>query len=379
MLKAVFKYLVVLLLLAGAVFASMKYANREKASYTAPVPSVYVALPSKRTISETASFGAHIEARAAIPVVPLVNGTITKYPARAGDFVKKGELLALIDDSPFRQQMLQAQAAYTGYDSSFKRVSQLYQAGAATKQEFESLQSQRDAARAQYELARLQLDYAKVTAPVSGTILSAPLAVGNLGNTQQPVAVIADLSDLVVRLSVPEKYFNKFVSNQTHISAKIIKERENYADSSTAEEYTATIDTIAPYVDARAKTFEATFKISDAPEIFKPGMYVRIEVSFMQHKNVPSLPITARKTDGSCYVFAADSSADAIQKSLAQNEPVEGQAEHILLTDIISDGEWFVVPSEFADRLFIVEGQGAVFNGQPVVATSLVNLARTGE
>ena len=61
--------------------------------------------------------------------------------------------------------------------------------------------------KAQYDLAKLQYDYTEVKASIDGTILAADLAEGSIGTQTQPVAVLADLSHLVVRLKVPEKYF----------------------------------------------------------------------------------------------------------------------------------------------------------------------------
>lgn len=372
-MRKLLKYIVIILLLAAIVVAAMYFSGKNKQSYTAPLPNVHVSQPEKRTVAESISFGAHIEARAMIPVIPLVSGTITKYPARAGDYIKEGDLLAQIDPAPFQQQMLQAKAAYTGYESSFNRIAGLYRAGAATRQDYETMQSQRDASHAQYELAQLQLSYAKVTAPVSGTILAAPLAVGNIGSQQQPVAIIADLDELVIRLQVPEKYFSLFVKNRNNLSAVVIRESENSSTGTIQEKCNARVDTLAPYVDARSKTFEAVFKLADAPETFRPGMYTRIAVTFSEHKNVPALPITSRKTDGSCYIFSAENgeSSEKIKSMLAEDENVSGLATHVSFNDVISDGEWFVVPNEYADKLFIIEGQGSVFNGQQVIATAL--------
>lgn len=350
---SIFKYILVIAVMAAIVFAAAFFSNKNKKEYIPPTPSVSVARPVGRTIADKISFSAHIEARSMVAVIPLVSGTIVEYPAKAGDLVKKDSVLAVIDEKPLRQQMLQAKAAYTGYESSFKRVAGLYKAGSVSRQEYESVLAQRDASRAQYELAQLQLGYAKVTAPVSGTILSAPLAVGNVGSSNQPVAVIADLDDLVIRLQVPEKYFSLFAKNSKALYAEVLREVEGVESKVSIESCNAVVDSIAPYVDATAKTFETVFKLVDKPETFRPGMYARIIVTFREYENAPALPITARKTDGSCYIL------------------VDDHAEHVMFSDVVSDGEWFMVPKNYADKLFLVEGQGVVFNGQQVSAMEI--------
>ena len=92
-----------------------------------------------------------------IPVVPFVSGTIMEYPIKSGMQINKGDLIAKIDDEPYKQQMLQAKAAYLGYQSTFERVENLYKANAATQQNYDSAKAQRDAAKAQYDLAILQM------------------------------------------------------------------------------------------------------------------------------------------------------------------------------------------------------------------------------
>ena len=151
--SGVLKYILVVVAAVVVVLAVRLFAGGEYASYTVPPPAVTVAYPVRGTMTESLTLNGHVEARSMIPVIPLVSGTILDYPARSGESVAAGELLAQIDPEPFRQQMLQAQAAYTGYESSFRRVEGLYQAGAATRQEYDTLKSQRDAAKAQYDLA----------------------------------------------------------------------------------------------------------------------------------------------------------------------------------------------------------------------------------
>ena len=158
-----------------------------------------------------------------IPVVPFVNGKIEAYPISVGKHIQKGQLIARIDSESYIQQQKQAAAAYEGLATSFTRVESLYNAGAATRQDYDTLKAQTDAAKAQLELADLQLSYTNVTAPVSGTILQAPLATGSIASTQSILAVISNLDNQVVRLNVPEKYYNYFTQNKLSLSAKVYK------------------------------------------------------------------------------------------------------------------------------------------------------------
>ena len=365
------KYILVVVVALAIVLGVKFFAGREAISYTVPVPAVTVALPVVGTMEESLTINGHVEARSMIPVIPLVSGTIVDYPAKAGEQVVAGQLLAQIDPEAFRQQMLQAQAAYTGFESSFKRVEGLYKAGAAPKQEYDTVKAQRDAARAQYDLAVLQLGYASVNSPVAGTVLAAPLSAGSVAGSPQPVAVVADLSDLVVRLQVPEKYFTLFSQYRHQLKAQIILPQDEVGLSLAGSEAgtgdvklaQGRLDTMAPYIDGSSKTFETVFQLEEGREWFTPGMFVRVRIVFNSLENVLLLPITARKMDGTLYFLEAseiktDSEA-AIQGRL-------GSWNH---QDSVTDNQWIVVPDEYRTTLFVVEGQERVLAGQEVQAT----------
>lgn len=388
--QGLMKYIIVVVIALAIVLMVKLFAGREALSYEVPIPAVTVALPVVGTMEESLTINGHVEARSMIPVIPLVSGTIVDYPAKAGEQVEAGQLLAQIDPEAFRQQMLQAQAAYTGFESSFKRVEGLYKAGAATQQEYDTVKAQRDAARAQYDLAVLQLGYASVNSPVAGTVLAAPLSAGSVAAAPQPVAVVADLSDLVVRLQVPEKYFTLFSQYRHQLKAQIILPQDEVGLSvagAVARAVAGTeaggvklaqgrLDTMAPYIDGSSKTFETVFQLEAGREWFTPGMFVQVRIVFNSLENVLLLPITARKMDGTLYFLEAageenlKSKADSAADSASDlGTAIGGRLDALNHRDSVSDNQWLVVPDAYKNTLFVVEGQERVLAGQQVQAT----------
>lgn len=364
------KYILVVVVALAIVLGVKFFAGREAISYSVPVPAVTVALPVVGTMEESLTINGHVEARSMIPVIPLVSGTIVDYPAKASEQVVAGQLLAQIDPEAFRQQMLQAQAAYTGFESSFKRVEGLYKAGAATQQEYDTVKAQRDAARAQYDLAVLQLGYASVSSPVAGTVLAAPLSAGSVAASPQPVAVVADLSNLVVRLQVPEKYFTLFSQYRHQLKAQIILPQDEVglslagseAETGDVKLAQGRLDTMAPYIDGSSKTFETVFQLEEGREWFTPGMFVRVRIVFNSLENVLLLPITARKMDGTLYFL------EASEMKTDSESAIQGRLSSWNHQDSVTDNQWIVVPDEYQTRLFVVEGQERVLAGQEVQA-----------
>lgn len=317
------------------------------------LPVVVIQKPVRQSLVESISISGYIEAKSMIPVVPFVSGTITEYPVSVGDYVEKNQLLAKIDDKPFRQQMIQAEAAYFAAKSTYDRVESLYKAGATTQQNYDTTRAQYDANKAQYDLAKLQLGYTEVCSPISGTVLVADQAVGDIGNQQSPVAIVADLNNLVVRLKVPEKYFDLFVSEKENLSVKITRPAEkNLFEDAVSP---AIIENIAPYVSPQNKTFEVVCRLTQNSERFKPGMFVKVQIAYKTYENVPVIPLNAKKMDGSFYIYDEES-----------------QTVHFQMPDektsisSVNDGINFIVDEQFADSYFVIDGQNFVFDGQKV-------------
>ena len=347
--KKLLKYL--LFLFVAAIFVLLIIlVTRKKpiAQKEDALPAVVIQKPQNGRLVESVIISGYVEANAMIPVVPFVSGTITEYPARAGDFVEKDTLLAKIDDAPFRQQLIQAEAAYFAAKSTFDRLENLYKSGATTQQNYDSAKAQADASKAQYDLARLQVDYTEVRAPVDGTILIADQAVGGLGTQTQPIAVLADLTNQVVRLKVPEKYFDLFNLERESLTVKVTRpaEKDMYEDAVTP----ATIENIAPYVSPESKNFIVVCRLDQPGERFRPGMFVKVQVAYKTYENVPLISLKARKMDGSFYVY--DQASSTVKFVEGSNLPV--------------DENNFIVPQEYRDSYIVMDGQNFVFDGQKV-------------
>ena len=337
--RRLIKYIIFILIVASTLFG-LKYffSTRETITYTPPTTPVTTVKASIGDIDKGIKISTHIEADAMIPVVPFVSGTIEEYNIQDGQLVNKDDILAVIDREAYYQQMLQAKAGYLAYESAYKRVKELNSLGAATAQDLDSATAQRDASKAQLELANLQLSYTEVKAPISGTILKAPQAVGDIASNQSPVAIIANLDDLVVNVSVPEKYYSAINNNKDNLKFLI---------TANASSSTATLISISPYIDATTKTFNIKLHI-DEPSQFVPGMYAKAEIIYESKSDIKILPQTIRKSDGSLYIV------------------VDNVAKHITFTPEIENDFFFQAPNGYEDALFIDEGHNDVLDGEKI-------------
>ena len=350
-MKRVLKYLIALVVIALAFFAvAWFYSTREVETYTSPLTPVEVMKPEVRNIRESYTVTGYIEAEAMVPVVPFVSGTITEYYAENDMIVKKDQVLAVIDTEPYELQVKQAEAAYLAYEATFERVSALYEKGAATKQNYDEVKAQRDAGKAQYELSQLQLSYCYVDSPVDGTILMSSGAVGSIGTSDSPIAVIANLDNLIVNVTVPEKYYHKINSNKDSLKINVVRKIGDEEDSTTA-----TLVSVSPYIDPKTKTFKVKVRLTGDVSLFRPGMMVNVELIYNEEE-VLSLPQSIKKLDGSVYIV---------------NEDADGnyRAGYLELPTLLEDDNFFQVDEKYRDVEFIYRGQTMVLDGEIVNVT----------
>lgn len=350
----IIRYCILMLVLAALGFGAYAlFANRDTTVYNEPPPAVVLAKPFTGTLEKSLTVSGTIEAEALIPVFPFVSGTIQSYPLKEGDLIEEGETIALIDPQAYRQQLVQAQAAYTVAQSTFDRIQRLYEAKATTQQNYEQALAQRDASKAQWELAQLQLDYATVKAPVAGTVIQAPTAVGNVASNQQPLLVIANLDNLVVNLDVPERYYDIIEKYKTDLSALVKRSAFTGLTGPGESELIvseASVETIGSYIQPQSKTFTVRCKLLENQHDFKPGMHVQVRLVYQSILDVPLLWQKDRTIDGNAYIYDSDSE----------------QVRWIALETVDENDEVFIVPDAYRNMLFVVEGQHRILDGQRV-------------
>lgn len=334
-------YIVFILLAAAAVFGlNYFFSTRETITYTRPLKSVTVTEPVRGDAGSTIVLTGYIESETTVPVISMVGGTVTSVLFEEGDKVEKDELLATTDRRIYEAQAAQAEAQYKVAESTYRRLLSLMDADAVSAQELEGAAAQFEAASAQKELATLQLSYTFITAPAKGTILQRNISPGSTASPENPVAVIADLDDLTLSLSIPYAYYPD-ITKADDISFIV---SENISGSSSS----ATLVSISPYIDASTRSFRVKLKIDD-PASFRPGMYVSVSLAYDIRKDVLLLPQSIRRSDGSAYAVK-DGKAVYIPSSELQDE----------------DSEYFIVPPEYGEMLFISDGQNSVLDNEMV-------------
>jgi RND family efflux transporter MFP subunit len=341
-LVSVLKYIILLLVIAGFILFYQTYMRPQPQEVYIPTPPVVVVQPRNGSLSETIRLSGYAEAKKLVTVLPQVGGQLSSLYAREGQRVFTGDLLAVIDRTSYQLQADQAEAAYLSAQSSYERVKKLFESGAATQQNFDQAKAQYENYRTQYELAKLQLEYTNVTAPIAGTVLTTHTTEGSLIGTQSPIATIADLSQQQIRVRIPEVYYDLFVQRMGSMKVEI--RRPGTSTGSTGH-----ILRVDAYIDAQSRSFEAVCSI-DRPGDLRPGMYVEVTCIIGVHENLYILPYETM-TPGNILWYV---------------DPVDSRAYSMKIDPAVETEEGFSIPARYRDYLFIREGQHFLRESQQV-------------
>jgi RND family efflux transporter MFP subunit len=159
-----------------------------------PPPKVTVAHPTRQPVVDYLTFTGNTQAINTVQLKARVQGFLEKILFKDGDMVKKGQLLFLIQQNTYQDQLEQAEAQVlqqkANYDHAVvetARYTRLVKQKAAAQLDLDNWKFQRDAfragmlaAQAARSLAKLNLDYTRVTAPFDGRIGRHLVDVGNL-------------------------------------------------------------------------------------------------------------------------------------------------------------------------------------------------------
>ncbi len=200
-----------------------------------------------------------------------VNGELTSVSSKEGDVVKKGQVLATLDQTDFKISLDASQAEFDRASSEFKRAKSLISQGAISTADFEKLKAQKSNATAQLESAKQNLKYTVLKAPFKGVVAKQYLSNFEKISSSMSFSVIQDLSSFEVKINIPESVMIKLKRDES--------DREVYAvfDGNQKNRYPLTFKEVSTRSDERTQTYAVKF-VMDAPDDINllPGMSARV-------------------------------------------------------------------------------------------------------
>jgi RND family efflux transporter MFP subunit len=332
------KFLISIILLSGLGFlgwhiyekaaASGKDLKRGNREVTVAVD---IAPVNKTDIREMGNFTGSLYPLSEYVLAPKVAGRLEKILVHIGDTVKGGQLIAALDSEEYRQQVSQAAAELKVAQANLQErkvtadnAKREYERTVALREKKIASESQLDAAQSEYKNQQAKLKVAM--AQVSEKQAALKIAEVRLSYTQiritenddagyrvvgerfvdegsmlaanTPIVSVLDIGKLIAVIHVIERDYARI---QPELSAMII------TDAFPDQTFSGKVIRIAPLLKEKSREARVEIEVPNPQNLLKPGMFVRLQIQFDEHKDAAVIPLAALiRRNGVQGVFMAD-------------------------------------------------------------------------
>src|SRR5881227_3290660 len=299
-------------------------------------PSVTIAQPTKRTVTDWDEFTGRFEAVEEVQVRARVGGFVTSVEFRDGAFVKTGDLLYVIDSRPFEAVALQADGQLSDARAKaelarreLERALTLVQTSAVSEsivdQRRQTLQAAHAAemqAEGALKAAKLNIEFTHVIAPITGRVSRHLVSVGNLvqgseGNATVLTSIVT-LDPIYIYFDVDEATYLK--NNRLWFEGRRPSSRDTpnpvqvTLTGETKPSHDGKMDFIDNRLDVSTGTLRSRAVIPNHDLSILPGQFGRVRLIGSSPYEALLLPDTAIATDQSrkiVFVVKDDNTVEA--------------------------------------------------------------------
>jgi len=285
----------------------------------------------KGTICDVSVLSGSLEAKSQFVVAPKVTGWLKKLLVNVGDIVQQNQVIAILDDEEFTQQVEQARAELKVAQANaenctsdldmakreYDRAKALREKQIASASELDVSEGAFNASQAKLKVslaqvaqkdaalkaADLRLSYTQVRAFWENGVQNRVVGErfvdeGALLQINQPIVSVLENDPQTAVVYVIERDYPKMKAGQ-----EAIVTTDAYPDRT----FTGTIVRIAPLLKESSRQARVEIEVPNPEHTLKPGMFIRASVEFARHENVTQVPLTALvRRNGKEGVFIAD-------------------------------------------------------------------------
>jgi RND family efflux transporter MFP subunit len=271
---------------------------------------VQVQVVKNETIPDTTEYLSVLKSRHSANINPQVEGQVTKIFVKSGDHVKAGQPLLEIDPLKQKATVSSQEAARAAQEAnaqlakvSFERAKRLSEAGVISKADFDTAQSNYEAAVAQLKsldeqvnTQKVELHYYSVSAPMDGIVGDIPVRMGDRVAVTTLLTTVDEPGALEAYIYVPVE---RSRSLKVGLPARLV----NTAGDLLAN---TKITFVSPQVDPDTQTVLAKAAIPNSPAKLRISQQVRVQVTWGQREGatIPFLNVT--RINGQFFAFVTE-------------------------------------------------------------------------
>lgn len=345
---------------------------------------VNVAVVERQETQVWKNFSARLEAVDYVELQPQVSGTIIKVNFEDGQYVKQGDVVFVIDPTPYQAEVNEAKAelrtAETDYEfaqQQYTRAVSLVKTNALSKRIYDERKSAANmakaailSAQAQLQRAEIDLDRAYVKAPISGRLGRIEITRGNLveNGPESPILTTIVSEDFIYAdFEVDEQTYLQFIRSNAknkEAEAKVpVRLRLNQDDMV----YEGTIYTFDNRLDVTSGTIRARALFENNDRALLPGMFAQVEMGGSGRSSRIFVDERAIGTDQDRrFVFIVDQENTVVYRELKLGVTSRGKREVLAGLDegdkVIVDGIMFMRVGMKVKPIVISEPLSSFYN-----------------
>ena len=349
-----------------------------------PPPEVSAAPVLIKPVSQWDSFNGRVEAVQSVQLRPRVSGYIESVNYREGDEVKKGQVLFTIDDRSYRAALEQAKAELARARSQASlarsesgRSEKLIGSQAISREAWEqrrsaASQAQADvlAAEAAVDMAQLNLDFTRVTAPIDGRASRAMITAGNLvtaGDSASVLTTLVSQQSMYVYFDIDENTFLHYQAMARQGQQRHALPVEIALVGEQGYPHQGKVDYLDNQLTASTGTIRMRALLDNQQRQFTPGLFARVRLPGSAQFEAVLIDDKAVLTDQDRkYVYVVDSEGKAQRRDIEPGAMVDGLR-------IVKSG------LKSGDRVIIAGLQKVFMPGMPVTAQQVAMRAATAQ
>ncbi len=248
------------------------------------------------------------------------SGVVESIKAEAGDTVKKGQVLAVLESAEQRLRLQQARANYEKTRNNWERSRKLLAKGLANAESVSNLKYETQVLKAVLDEAQLAYDNTRIKSPIDGTLVARFIKVGSLVKNGDTAFKVVDFDSLQAVVNVPEMQLQNIRSG---LPAWL------QIDALDNARVAARVLRVSPAVDEKTGTFAVTLEITDAEVPLRPGLFSRVFIVYDQHPDALLVDKNAIiHEDGKNYVWKIN--GDGVKKVVVRTGYAMGDDVEIL-------------------------------------------------
>ncbi len=262
-----------------------------------------------------------LEADLESAVTSKASGIVLQINVEVGDKVEAGDVLAVLESEVQQLQYESANANYQKSLNNYQRAKSLLKKGLANKESVENLKFETRSLKTNLSQAKLDLDFTKITAPISGIITKRSIKKGNLIQLNTQVYEIVDFDSLQAVINVPEDKWRLFKKGLD----------VNFKFTGLEQDIAGKIIRVDPIVDSSTGTFKVVMDIDQSQEQvnnLRPGLFGKTEIVLDKHEDTLLVSKNAViREDENAYVYQINDDNSVTKRTIEIGYEMDDELE----------------------------------------------------